>query len=190
MINRVMLHLNTPNLLLRRFEMTDFDDVHEYAQDPDVTRYQHWGPNDEADTHDFLQRSIHAFDPPQGDDLEFAIVLKNSSIVVGGCGIHVRRKDFQEYEIGWTLSQAHWRRGIGTEAASSLTEYAFGTLGVHRLYALIDVENTASIRLAEKLGFGLEGHQHSDMLIRGEWRDTFVYARLSPKHSDERGPNA
>lgn len=49
----------------------------------------------------------------------------------------------------------------------------------HRLYAQIDTENAASIALAEKLGFSREGHQRLDTLIRGEWRDTLIYARLS-----------
>jgi RimJ/RimL family protein N-acetyltransferase len=175
-----MTHLETPNLLLRPFETTDFDDVHIYAQDPEVTRYQSWGPNDENDTCEFLRRSKEAFQPPDGDDLEFAIVERASSKVVGGCGIHCRRKAFREYEIGWTLNRSYWRRGFGTEAASVVIDYAFSIANAHRLYALVDAENASSIALSEKLGFVLEGHQHADTLIRGEWRDTLVFARLSP----------
>ena len=115
-----MTRLETPNLLLRSFETTDFDDVHHYAQDPEVTRYQFWGPNDENETREFIQRSIDTFQPIEGDDVEFAIVEQSSDTVLGGCGVHARRKPFREYEIGWTLNKAYWRRGIATEAVSAL----------------------------------------------------------------------
>ena len=175
-----MTNLETPRLLLRAFETTDFDDVHIYAKDPEVTRYQSWGPNDENDTREFLRRSKDSFRPPDGADLEFAIVEQASSKVIGGCGIHCRRKEFREYEIGWTLSRSCWRRGFGTEAASALIDYAFSSAKAHRLYALVDPENVGSIARSEQLGFVLEGRQHEDTFIRGEWRDTLIFARLSP----------
>jgi len=173
------MKLETSNLVLRRFEDTDFGDVHVYARDAEATRYQSWGPNDESQTREFLKRSREAFQPPDCDDLEFAIVERASQTVIGGCGIHSRRKPYREYEIGWTISKSFWRRGYGTESTNALIEYAFSVVKAHRLYAQIDTENAASIALAEKLGFSREGHQRLDTLIRGEWRDTLIYARLS-----------
>jgi [ribosomal protein S5]-alanine N-acetyltransferase len=80
--------------------------VHSYACDPEFTRYQSWGPNDEDATREFIRRSAETFDFEAGDDLEFAIVDRESSRVLGGCGIHARRKQFREYEIGWTISRS------------------------------------------------------------------------------------
>ena len=174
-----MKNLETPRYLLRRFEESDFEDVHQYGSDPKVTRYQFWGPNDETATREFIRRSIETFAPPGGDDVEFAIVDRETSRVIGGCGIHARRKPFREFEIGWTLNRAFWRRGVATEAASALMDFAFSFRRAHRLFALIDVENVASIALAERLGFLREGRQSRDTLVRGEWRDSLVYARLS-----------
>lgn len=172
------IRLETERLILRPFEVGDFDDVHEYASDAEVTRYQSWGPNDESSTREFLERSRAALEEPSPVDYEFAIVDRSTSRVIGGCGVHVRRKPFREFEIGWTLHKANWRRGFGTEAVSSLVEYAFERLGAHRLYALIDSRNEASIALARKLAFVQEGHQRLDSLIQGEWRDTLIFARL------------
>ena len=56
--------------------------------------------------------------------------------------------------------------------------FAFDSLAARKIFALIDPENWASITLIERLGFLLEGHQSSDILIRGEWRDTLVYTVL------------
>ena len=41
-----------------------------------------------------------------------------------------------------------------------------------------EIQPLIEASLIEKLGFRLEGHQKSDTLIRGEWRDTLVYAVL------------
>jgi len=173
-----MTRLETERLILRPFEADDFEDVHEYARDAEVVRYQSWGPNEESDTREFLERSMSAFEASEPVDFEFAIVERATSRVIGGCGVHVRRKLFREFEVGWTLHKAHWRRGVGTEAVSNLVAHAFEVLGAHRLYALIDSRNEASIALAKKLEFVQEGHQRLDSLIHGEWRDTLVFGRL------------
>lgn len=175
-----MTNLKTPRLLLRSFEESDFSDVHTYACDKEVTRYQSWGPNNEAATREFIRGSAEAFKINTSDDLEFAIVDRETSRVIGGCGIHARRKAFREYEIGWTLNRHFWRRGIATEAVTAIVDLAFSTRDVHRLYALVDLQNIASRALAEKLGFTQEGHLARDTLIRGEWRDTLIYGRLEP----------
>lgn len=55
-------------------------------------------------------------------------------------------------EIGWRLRPETWGRGIATEAATPVLRYGFGTLGLPRVVAGIDRANTASLRVAAKLG--------------------------------------
>ena len=184
---RRMPHIETPNLLLRPFVESDFDAVHAYARDPVVTRYQSWGPNSEADTRDFIGRSVEAVRTPETSDIEFAIVERASNQLVGGCGLTLRGRGSRVFEIGYTLNPSFWRRGIGFEAVTHLMTFAFDALAAHRLFALIDSENQASIALIEKLGLGREAHHRSDTLIRGEWRSTLVYALLESER--ERAPN-
>jgi RimJ/RimL family protein N-acetyltransferase len=57
-----------------------------------------------------------------------------------------------ETEIGYLVARAHWRRGIATEAALALREYAFSTLGRTRVISLIRAENLPSQGVARKLG--------------------------------------
>ena len=132
-----MTVLETQRLILRPFKASDFEDVHHYSQDPEVTRYQSWGPNSETDTREFIRVSSEAFETPNIGDFELAIVLRSSDSVIGGCGLHERRKAFREYETGWTLSKSHWRHGIGTEAVSALIDFAASQLEAHRVYAEI-----------------------------------------------------
>lgn len=170
-----MIQIETRRLLLRPLDTSDFEAVHAYARDPMVSRFQSWGPNSEDDTREFLTKARSSSQKTNPRDFELAIVLRDLNRIVGGCGLHGRRLEVREYEIGWTLNPEFWRRGIGSEAVRAVVEYAFLELKAHRLYALIDPENTASVKLAEKVRFRPEGLQRSDRLVRGVWRDSLIY---------------
>jgi RimJ/RimL family protein N-acetyltransferase len=57
-----------------------------------------------------------------------------------------------EIELGWTLAREHWGHGYATEAAAAIRDWALGDLALGRLVSIIHPENTASQRVAEKLG--------------------------------------
>ena len=175
-----MKRLESERLVLRPFDVDDFDAVHSWATDDLVTRYTPWGPNSDDDTRGFLDRAIAGARDPDMHYSEFAIVERDSGRVVGGCGLSGRRMQFREYEIGWTVNREFWRCGIATEAGQIAIQYAFSDLKAHRLYATIDAENEPSIGVARKLEFQEEGYLRRDMLIRGEWRDSRLFARLEP----------
>ena len=48
----------TPRLIIREFELSDFETTDEYASQADVVQYQKWGPNEEAATRQFLKEAI------------------------------------------------------------------------------------------------------------------------------------
>ncbi len=54
------------------------------------------------------------------------------------------------------IAQTHWGQGLGTKAAQAILDYGFEQLGLRRLICLIDHDNTASIRVAEKIGMAFE----------------------------------
>ncbi|MDX6742047.1 GNAT family protein [Actinocorallia sp. A-T 12471] len=63
--------------------------------------------------------------------------------------------------------------GLGylTEGLALAVHYGFKSLGLHRLEADIQPDNTASLRLAERVGFRREGMSPGFIRIDGEWRD-------------------
>jgi RimJ/RimL family protein N-acetyltransferase len=71
-----------------------------------------------------------------------------------------------------------WGRGIATEAARLLLDFAFGEVGLHRVFAVVDEDNPASIRVVEKLGFRREARHVKDAFHGGEWFTTLIYAVL------------
>jgi RimJ/RimL family protein N-acetyltransferase len=83
---------------------------------------------------------------------QFAVVERESGRVVGRSGASYHRLWPQDAEVGWGIEPDAWGRGYGTEAGAAAIAYAFDRLDVPRIVSIIHPENTASIRVAEKLG--------------------------------------
>lgn len=83
------------------------------------------------------------------------------------------------YEIGWVVAPAHQGRGYATEAALALLAHGFGTVGVHRIVATCQPQNTASVRVIQKLGLRREAHFRKCVLAPdGTWWDEYLFAML------------
>jgi RimJ/RimL family protein N-acetyltransferase len=78
-----------------------------------------------------------------------------------------------EIEVGYRLARAFWGRGLATEAAEAVRDYAFRVLALPRLVAIIDPRNRPSIRVAEKTGLWYE----KEVLFRGNLRHLHVINR-------------
>jgi len=74
--------------------------------------------------------------------------------LVGSCGLG--RRPSGAVEMGYWIARSHWGRGLATEACTALIEIA-RTLGLARLEASHFVDNPASARVLEKLGFESTG---------------------------------
>jgi len=74
--------------------------------------------------------------------------------LVGSCGLG--RRPSGAVEMGYWIARSHWGRGLATEACTALIDIA-RTLGLARLEASHFVDNPASARVLEKLGFESTG---------------------------------
>lgn len=84
--------------------------------------------------------------------------------------------------LAYELPLAARGQGVAREAAERAIRFAFEELGLHRVQVEIDVDNLASIRVAEALGFAREGTLRGVALIGGEFRDEVILAKLNPAH--------
>ena len=82
-------------------------------------------------------------------------------------------------ELGYWLLPGYWGRGIASECVGAVLEYAFGAMALHRVGADVDLDNHASRRLLERLGFRLEGVRRSFERKGGAYIDLMNYARLA-----------
>ncbi len=81
------------------------------------------------------------------------IFLLGNGDLVGCCGLRPHDAAHGIYEFGVHLRPAYWRRGLATEAATAVIDYAFNRLKVKGLFAGHHPDNRASQHLLEKLGF-------------------------------------
>lgn len=160
----------TPRLLLRLFEMSDAETLHRVVfGDAAVMRYG-MGMKTLDETRRWIVK--HRRNYEQFRLGKWAVVLRDTNELIGYCGFTAQKMidDVAETELGYRLAQTHWGNGFATEAATAARDYAFHTLKLPRIIALIDPANTPSIRVAEKLGMQyerdvlLDGYTHPDQL--------------------------
>ena len=170
--------LETPRLRLRHFRDADLALFMAYRNDPEVARYQGWEGISEPEARAFLQeqKAIQPGVPCQW--FQIAVELKETGMLVGDCALKMEEHDERQAEIGYTLSRAYQGRGIASEAVSCVLEYAFMTLGLHRVIAITACENVASVALLERLGLRREGHFRQNVWFKGKWEDEYLYAIL------------
>jgi [ribosomal protein S5]-alanine N-acetyltransferase len=182
------MRLTTDRLVLRPFRADDFAAVHAYATDPEVVRFQDWGPNTVADTRFYLDRMIS----PAETQHPFAIEQLADGAVVGAVEVQIASVDHRRAEMGYVLHRSAWGRGYATEAAAAILRYGFDELDLHKISATCDPDNVASARILEKIGMRREGLLKEHLLIRGEWRDRLLWAALSGSRSAaaDRPPSA
>jgi ribosomal-protein-alanine N-acetyltransferase len=170
--------LTTDRLVLREFREDDLAAVHEYGSDPEVVRYMPWGPNSDEDTRTFIERALVCQEGDPRTTYELAVTLREGGKLVGGCGIHAISFANRSAFMGYCLRRDVWGLGYATEAARALVAFGVETLGLHRMAATSDIENAASIRVLEKVGMRREAQFREDTLLRGRWRDSYLYAVL------------
>ncbi len=156
------MRLETERLLLRIPEERDVDGYLEVYGDPDVMRFLGGAKSKREDVVAVVERMRRHWDR-HGIGL-FSVVRKEDERLLGRVGfllwdpvrwVNAMRAELDgelELEIGWTLGSGHWSRGYATEAAVACRDLALGELGWKRIVSLIDRDNAASIRVAEKIG--------------------------------------
>jgi RimJ/RimL family protein N-acetyltransferase len=81
-------------------------------------------------------------------------------------------------ELSLGLTPKEQGKGYGTETTQLMVDYLFLSKDIARIQATINVKNTASQRVVEKVGFKREGLLRKMAFIRGEWTDFYLYSIL------------
>jgi RimJ/RimL family protein N-acetyltransferase len=172
------LVLRSPRLLLRPLCAEDAAPLAAYRSVPEVARFQTWESFDLADATQLVADQATVVPDAPGTWLQLALVLTNSSAVIGDCGIHFIADDGRQVELGITLSPIYQGQGLATEALGSVLEYVFDRLGKHRVTAVTDAENHACAALFRRLGFRQEAHYIENVCFKGAWGSEYLFAML------------
>jgi RimJ/RimL family protein N-acetyltransferase len=146
--------LETARLILRPFREEDVDLLAPLMANPDFMRFS-LGVFNRDQTAAFLEKVLNW--DRAGQPSQFALIFRETGALIGYCGFFHQRVDGKdETEIGYRLHPDYWNKGLATEAARAVRDYAFGDLQLSRVISLIHPENVASRRVAEKIGTLLE----------------------------------
>jgi len=146
--------LETERLILRPFMEADIEGFAPIEADPEVMRFYRSGPRSREQTARNIAWYIE-LQAKHGHSL-WAVIHKADQLLIGYCGLLSQQIDGEsEVEIGYKLARQYWGQGLATEAARAVRDWGFAHLPVPHLISIIDPENRASIRVAEKNGMTL-----------------------------------
>jgi RimJ/RimL family protein N-acetyltransferase len=166
--------IESERLRIRRFKDSDLVPFMAYRKDPEVARYQSWDYLDEQEARAFIQQMDSAQPGVPGEWFQFAIESKEMGDLIGDCALRVDEHEPHRAEIGFTLARKHQGKGFASEAVSVLLDYAFGTLGLHRVVAIADCRNAPSVALLERVGIRREGHFVENVWFKEGWADEYL----------------
>jgi RimJ/RimL family protein N-acetyltransferase len=177
--------LETERLTLRPFAAGDLDAFYEMHGDAGVARWLRNEARTLEETRKLLELKIAGLAlEREGQWLSAAVVLRETDELVADVSLNWASEQHKQGEIGFVVHPQHQGRGYATEAARPLLDFAFETLGLHRVAGTLEARNAASGRVLAKLGMRREGHHVETEWIKGEWSSELVYAILDREWRD------
>ena len=142
--------LETERLRLRHFEPRDVPDVHEMLAD-DYARQLFARTVAQPDyAVSWVERNLGRY-REHGFGL-WVMETRDSGQFVGDCGVTLQEVAGQRLtEVGYHVTFAARGKGYATEAAIACLRYAFEKLGAERVVSIVDLENPASRKVAERI---------------------------------------
>ena len=150
-----MSQLETQRLLLRRLTVDDAPFILTLLNEPSFIRYI--GDKSvrdlDAARQYILNGPVASYDR-NGFGLNL-VELKESHTPIGICGL-LKRDELPDPDIGFALLPDFWNKGFAFEAATAVLQDAHYRLSLERILAITSLDNEASIKLLERLGFKFE----------------------------------
>jgi len=150
-----MVTLQTERLILRMFREEDFEQHARICANPEVTRFLGEGrPLNRFEAWRSMAMilghwQLRGFGP-------WAVEERATGNLVGRIGFF-QPDGWPGFELGWVLGQEFWGKGYASEGARRALDYGFTEMDRDHVISLIHPDNTASIKVAERLGEQVEG---------------------------------
>lgn len=137
-----------------------------------------WSPEDL--TRAMYRRRLRVYSKDIHNDISYPyFILDNATgALIGGITLsNVRRGSAQTASLGYWMGAPYAGRGHMKDAVAMLLPMAFQALRLHRIEAATMLNNFASMRVLESVGFEREGLARAYLKINGRWEDHLLYAR-------------
>src|SRR2546421_5868924 len=165
---------------LRPWTVEDAPAIAAACAEREIARWMHLIPQPytEADARAYVTASTAQW--RDGTGATFAVVEEATGAIAGSMGMRVIDREQAVVEVGYWAAAPARGRGLTTRALRLISSWLLETVGAERVQLRADVDNTASLRVAEKAGFVHEGVLRSSGINPRQGRrvDFAIYSLL------------
>lgn len=165
--------LETENLILRKMTGQDVDDLEEWMGDTSL--YLYWGKR--PGKSDRNPRLLFEKEEKPSKSFQWGIVHKKDGKVIGEFWVYLIEND-RMAKVAFRLSQSYQGNRLMEEALKSVVDFCFHKTQLQRLWTDVHVENTASLKTLERVGFQREGRIRQGKLVN-TYCDYYLYGILA-----------
>jgi len=124
-----------------------------------------------------IKRQIRGLLRQMDEQISIPFVVELGGDLVGQLNVaNILYGSVSSAVIGYWIAPEAAGKGVMTTAVALVSDYLLNIVGLHRIEIAIRPENSASLRIVEKLGFRFEGKRDRYIHINGAWRDHYVFA--------------
>lgn len=171
-----MLELSTDHLLLRPFRPSDTDDMAQYATEPGFYQYLPIPEQTQETVSAFIDERVRQQEDENADKIILAVVKCETDSVIGTIRLDVQQTPIPTGSLGFSMDPKFQGGFYMIEAGMGMLRYAFGDLGLVRIWSSSDVENERGNTVMEQLGMTRTKRISSGMIVRGVSRDVYHYS--------------
>lgn len=152
--------------------------IHEFASDPEVSRYIGWRlMKNQDETYQHVETMIKR--ELESIQLYASVYLRETGKIIGTVMLFNIDLEAANAEIGYVFRKDAWGKGYGSRSVALISDFVFNNLKFHRLYANVAAENTGSGKILVNNGFLLEGRLKDHYLVEEKYCDRLIYGKLA-----------
>lgn len=184
------MNVMSERLHIRDLAEEDWQPLHALRTDPQVYRYNHFGPESEAETRTWIRETmVHNNRSPRLSH-NCSILLKATEQVIGWIGFGLPspgKVAYSDLSFGYALLPDYWNQGYMSEALRAMIDFAFDTTEAASIADTCDVRNIGSARVMAKAGLRLVERFSEVDEATGEQTESYRYRILRSEWQSHRG---
>lgn len=169
--------LESERTILRQFVASDLQNVFQGLSHPEVIKY--YGVSFKSLEETKEQMTWFSNLEKNENGIWWAVCSKTSRKFLGAAGLNDVSKEDKKAEIGFWLLPEYWGNGFITEIVPLLFNYAFNCIGLNRIEAFVETENTNCKKVLEKLNFNLESSLKDCEIKNDKLISLDIYSKLN-----------
>lgn len=167
----------TARLTLRRFQLSDIDDITEFMSEAELPEYAGTDPMDEQQVSEWIASDARVRLTTPDQHFYLAIERNDERRIIGFVRLGVEQVSRKVAVISLLVARQHQRQGFGTEALRAALDFCFA-IRLHRVAASFDRRNEAAARTCEKAGMKFEAQFREDRADGFGWADTVWFGMI------------